>query len=62
MSTDPAALRTQATEDAHRLIRQARAAVAAAAAGEPSQDRRERLSALHAQLADAEGDAFRLRR
>lgn len=60
MNNDGDQQRALALQDAHRLLRQAQAAIAAAATSEPSAHRLERLQQLHAVVADARADAERL--
>lgn len=60
MNHDSDRLRVEALQDAKRLLRQARAALAAAASYEPDTSRRNDLSILNERVAIAQGEAERL--
>jgi hypothetical protein len=60
MNHDRDRLRVEALQDAKRLLRQARAAIAAAASDEPNTSRRNELSTLNEHVAVAQVEAERL--
>lgn len=61
MTNDPDQQRAMALQDAHRLLRQAQAAIAASASTEPAAHRRDDLARLHALVSDAQEQAARLK-